>query len=76
MCLICVIHVINVLHMHGYHVIQVQDIHYVECTGVLHMYDRCINYICNTPKTPHMHYKCITCVLYEIRYQSYYLLLI
>ncbi len=33
-------------------------------SGVLHMYHRCMNYMCNTPKTPHMYYMCITHVIH------------
>ncbi len=33
-------------------------------TGVLHLYCRCINYMCNTPKTPHMYYIFITHVIH------------
>ncbi len=33
-------------------------------TGVLHMYYRCMNYMCNMPKTPHMYYIFITHIIY------------
>ncbi len=31
---------------------------------VLHIYYECMNYMCNTPKTPHMYCMCVTHVLY------------
>ncbi len=33
-------------------------------TSILHIYYRCMNYMCNTPKTPHMNYICITHVIH------------
>ncbi len=34
--------------------------------GVLHMYHKCMNYMCNIPKTPHIYYMCIAHVAHLV----------
>ncbi len=36
----------------------------MKITGVLHMEYIYMNYMCNTPKTPHMYYICIICAIH------------
>ncbi len=72
LCYTVVIHVVwfyvyhmcrNTIVLHvGY--TPVLHVWIMSITGVLHMYYRLMNYMCNTPKTPHMYYMCITHVIH------------